>query len=182
MLIRREMTLGIALVLLAAGAARAEAEQAKEGEEHKALAALAGEWEVSTRFIIDGKEFQGTASCSAKWILDGRVLQQQYKSKFMGQPFEVLQLLGYDPGKKKFYELMMNSQHHGVMHNLGTFSANGKVLTCHGERLDPMTNKSSKLRTVTTIVDRDTFVLEWYFANDAGKEEKAITLTHKRKK
>jgi Protein of unknown function (DUF1579) len=43
-------------------------------------------------------------------------------------------------------------------------------------------NRIEKFRTVTTIVDNDHFTLEWFRINDAGKEEKVVSMAHTRKK
>jgi hypothetical protein len=148
---------------------------------HQQLADLAGFWDVSTRYIIGGTEHEGKATCEAKMILGGRFLQQEYSSRFQGQPFHVLQLWGYDNKRKKSIEIMMDTRGTGLRHNEGTVSEDGKVITNLGESLDPQSGKAYKLRTVTTIVDRDNFVIDWYGTEEGGEEAKTVTLTHKRK-
>ena len=69
----------------------------------------------------------------------------------------------------------------GLLHNEGSISDDGKVITNLGEGLDPLTNKPYKLRTVTTIVDNDHFTLEWFRINDGGKLEKMVSMAHTRK-
>ena len=151
------------------------------GEEHMLLHAFAGSWDVNVTYQLGGKEFKGKALCEAKWILDGRFLRQEYHSKMQGKDFIVLQFLGYDHGKKKFVELKMDSMDTGVMHNEGTISANGEVITCKGERIDPITGELVKIRTVTTIKDADHYTLEWFLTKSDGKEERAVVLSHTRK-
>ena len=75
----------------------------------------------------------------------------------------------------------MESTHTDVMHNEGTISNDGKAITCLGTGIDLATGKEAKVRTVTTIIDKDTFTLELQYADFEGKEAKAVTLTHKRK-
>jgi hypothetical protein len=152
------------------------------GAIHQHLADLAGSWDVSTRYVIGGKEHEGKASCEAKMILGGRFLQQDYSSRFQGQPYHVLQVWGYDNTRKKSIEIMMDTNGTGLIHNEGTVSEDGKVITNLGESLDPQSGKPYKLRTVTTIVDRDSFTIDWYGTEEGGKEAKTVTLTHKRKK
>jgi hypothetical protein len=50
-----------------------------------------------------------------------------------------------------------------------------------GTGIDLATGKEAKVRTVTTIIDKDTFTLELNYADFEGKETKAVMLTHKRK-
>jgi hypothetical protein len=152
------------------------------GPAHQRLAELAGSWDVSTRYVIGDKEHEGKATCEAKMILGGRFLQQDYASRFQGAPFQVLQLWGYDNARKKSIEIMMDTMGTGALHNEGTVSDDGKVITNLGETRDPATGKPYKLRTVATIVDRDNFVIEWFGTEDGKKEAKTVTLTHKRKK
>ena len=158
------------------------ANAAAPGPIHERLAELAGSWDVSTRFVMGDKEQQGKAKCEAKMILGGRFLQQDYTSRIQGQPFLVLQLWGYDNAKKKSIEIMMDTMGTGVLHNEGTVSDDGKVITNTGERRDPATGKPYKLRTVATLIDRDNFVIEWYGTEEGGQEKKTVTLTHKRTK
>lgn len=152
------------------------------GTVHQRLGALEGTWDVSTRCVLGDKSREGRATCKAKMILGGRFLQQDYSSSFQGQPFHVLQLWGYDNIKKKSIEIMMDTMGTGVLHNEGTVSDDGKVITNSGESREPQTGKPYKLRTVTTIVDNDNFVIEWFGTEDGGKEAKVVTLSHKRKK
>ena len=112
---------------------------------HKQLAPLAGSWDVEITYIINGKEHKGKVRCESKWILEGRFLQQDYKSMLQGKPFYVLQLVGYDNQKKKTIEIVMNSMRTGVLHSEGSISADGRVITNLGESLHPATGKPTKL-------------------------------------
>jgi hypothetical protein len=76
---------------------------------------------------------------------------------------------------------MMDNLSTGLLHNEGTISDDGKVITNRGEGLDASTQKPYKLRTVTTILDHDHFKLEWFRINDDGKEENVVRMTHARK-
>jgi Protein of unknown function (DUF1579) len=151
-------------------------------EQHKQLDVLVGTWDVAVTFKIGGQERQGKSTCETKWVLDGKHLHQQYQSSMNGRPFTVVQILGYDANRKKFFELKLDSMDTGVMHNEGTISADGKTLSMRGERVDPMTGQAGKMRTVTTIADKDHYTLEWYLTGADGKEEKTVTLVHTRKK
>jgi Protein of unknown function (DUF1579) len=152
------------------------------GSVHKRLGELAGTWDVSTRYIIGLKQHEGKATCEAKLILGGRFLQQDYTSRFQGQPFHVLQLLGYDNARKKSIEIMLDNLGTGVLHNEGTVSDDGKVISNSGESTDPQTGKPYKLHTVTTFIDNDNFTLEWFRVDEGGKESRVVTMIHKRRK
>jgi hypothetical protein len=164
------------------GADRKQSQPADEpGPAHKQFGELAGNWDVVIQYTIGDKQFTGKANCEAKLILDGRYLQQDYNSQFQGKPYHVIQLLGYDSARKKSIEIKVDNRSTGLMHNEGSISADGKVITNEGEHLDPSTQKPYKLRTVTTIVDHDHFTLEWFHIKDGGQEEKVVSMTHTRK-
>jgi Protein of unknown function (DUF1579) len=152
------------------------------GPVHKKLVGLAGSWDVAVTYVIDGGERTGTARCESHWILGGRFLQQEYNSNFMGKPFTVLQLLGYDNQKKKTIELMMDTLSTSVLHNEGSISEDGKVITNEGELLNHETGKPLKLRTVTTIIDQYHYTLEWFQPGASGKDEKVVSMSHSRRK
>jgi Protein of unknown function (DUF1579) len=151
------------------------------GDVHKQMSVLAGIWDVEVTYIFGGKENKGNAKCEAHWILDGRFLQQDYKSSLMGTPFTVLQYLGYDNRKKKTIELMMDTMNTGVLHNEGSISKDGKVITNEGDYLDPA-GKVGKLRTVTTVIDQDHYTLEWFQVEADGKATRMVSMKHTRKK
>jgi hypothetical protein len=152
------------------------------GPVHKKLSGLVGNWDVAIQYKLGENLRQGTASCEAKWILDGRFIQQDYRSQFQGSPFHVVQLLGYDGARRKTIEIKLDNLSTGIMHNEGSISDDGKVITNEGEGLDPATRKPYKLRTVTTMVDFDHFTLEWFRVDDANKANRFVSMTHIRKK
>src|SRR5262245_51360041 len=152
----RRWGVGVALTIMTlfVGLATAD-DKPKEfpTEQHKQLDALAGTWDVAITFKLGGQERQGKATCESKWFLDGKHLHQQYQSSMNGRPFTVVQVLGYDANRKKFFELKLDNMETGVMHNEGTISADGTTLTMRGDRTDPMSGQAGKMRTVTTIAD-----------------------------
>jgi uncharacterized protein DUF1579 len=151
------------------------------GEHHKQLGPLAGSWAVAVKFKFGGREMVASATCESKWVLGGRFLEQDYKAASSGMPLDVKQYLGYDNQKKKFVEIKMDNMDTGVLHNEGTISADGKVITFLGERIDPLTGKANKLRTVTSIIDTDHYTLEWFITGADGKEERIVTMSHSRR-
>jgi hypothetical protein len=59
----------------------------------------------------------------------------------------------------------------------------GKRASCWfpGEQTDPLSGETRRLRTVTTIIDKDHYTVEWFQAGVDGIEQKAVTLIHTRK-
>ncbi len=149
------------------------------GVHHAELDRLAGSWTVAVTFKLGpGAEYQSTATSEAKWILGGRFLQQQYKNE---SGLEVLQFLGYDNQKERFFEIKMDNMETGLLRTEGAISPDGNVITNYGDRIDPLSGMAGKLRTVTTIVDHDHYTVEWYLTGPGGPEEKIVTMKHTRK-
>ena len=150
----------------------------QRGEHHAQLDGLAGNWSVAVTFKLGpGTEQKSKATSEAQWILGGRFLQQHYKSE---TGLEVWQFIGYDNQKKRFFEIKLDNMETGSLFTEGTISPDGKVITNYGDRLDPMSGKSGKLRTVTTILDHDHYTVEWYLAGADGAEQKVVTMVHTR--
>jgi hypothetical protein len=157
MILRLVIPSAFVVTSLAVGPARGQGEKTTPPNAkfptagRRQLDRLAGTWDVTISFKIGpGMTSEGTATCVAKWILDGKALQQDYFSKFNGRPFTAMQWLGYDANKKKFFEIEMDSMDTGAMHNEGSLSEDGKTLTQVGQRVDPGTGKSGRIRTYWT--------------------------------
>ncbi len=177
------------LVILLSWSATAQPAPSQEGKPAKGpdkrLQYFVGSWDVTVKFKLPNGEHEGKARCDGKLVLDDKFLHQEYKSMFGGQPLTVWQLTGYDSIQKKYVEFELHSDGSGThtLHNEGSFSDDGKVLTLAGDSMDGMTGKPVKLRTVTTIVDDDHFTLEWFFKEPGGSsEERKVVLSHTRRK
>jgi hypothetical protein len=121
---------------------------------------------------------QASAVCTAQWILDGHYLKQDCKND---SGLAVLQILGYDNQKQKFFEVKFDNQETGILRTERTISDDGKVITNIGERTESDYRQRNRIRTVTTIVDHDHFTVEWYLKMDDGSEQKRVTMSHTRK-
>jgi hypothetical protein len=154
----------------------------KKSPMHDELARLVGNWDATVTFHIGGKENQGKARCEAKWILNENCVQQEYNSMFMGRPLTILQLLSYDPSKKKIVEVHMTSMSGGALMNEGESTKDGKVWTLEGPYFDMQSQKNTRLRTVYTFEDPDHFTLDWFTPGPDGKESRTIHIAHTRKK
>lgn len=152
------------------------------GQEHKVFDIMQGSWDVSLKIPIgNDKYIDGKTFCKAEWVMDGRFMRLEYNSTFQGKPLTVVRYLGFDCYKNKYTETHFESTHTDMMSSEGTISPDGKTITCWGNHVDVAVNKSVKVRTVTTFVDNDTFILEMIYTDTDGKDVKTVTLTHKRK-
>jgi hypothetical protein len=178
---------GAALALVAVavplrGDSPAAAKSAAKSPLHDELARLVGDWDATVTFRMGDRESEGKARCEAKWILDGHWVRQEYNSTFMGRPLTIIQLLSYDPAKKKMVEIHLSSQQGGAHVNEGGPAAGGKEWKFTGPYVDRATGKTTELRTVYSFVDGDHFTLDWYLPGPDGKEVRGVHITHARRK
>ena len=69
-----------------------------------------------------------------------------------------------------------------VMTSEGTFDAAGKVMTSWGTMDDVMAGKTVKVKSIVTVTDADTHVMEMYGPGPDGKDFKNMEIRYTRKK
>jgi hypothetical protein len=164
-----------ALWIAATASALAMAQEAaKLGPEHDILKKLTGKWEATVQF--GNQESKGTMSYHQ--ILDGRWLESSFKGEFQGQKFEGKGLDGYDPMKKKFVSVWIDSMAPSPLVLEGTYDADKKTMTMEGTG-PGQDGKPVKQKEVTTWQDDDTAVMKFYQGDDSNA---MMTITYKRVK
>lgn len=164
------------------GPAPAVDDRMKPGPEHEGLTRLAGKWEVVGKFWMgdpktDGQPIPGAAEF--KVILDGRYVQQDFTSEFMGK-YVGMGVMGYDRYSKK-YTLYWNDNMSTMPQFMqGTSKDGGKTIEYAGEMPNPMGEGTMKYRTVLTTKS-DTEVTYEMFEPVAGKDTKTMEIAYTRK-
>src|SRR5262249_80109 len=156
---------------------------ATPGENHAHLKALVGSWTANIKaWMAPGApptESTGTSEC--KLIMDGRYLQEEVRSSFMGMPFQGLGMTGYDNLKKKFVAAWVDNMGTGIMRSEGTYDAKTKTLTMTTDEPDPMTGKMVKGRDVLHMESETKVVREFYRKGPGGKEAKTMEIVYTKK-
>ena len=155
---------------------------AMPGEPHKQFASLAGSWTTKTKSWMEPNKppMESFGSCEQKMLLGGRFLQQECAGDMMGQLFTGIGLNGYDNHTKKYMSIWMDSMGTAIYYMEGTAGADGKTVTQKGHYDDPIEGPM-KLRSVTTIVDKNREMFEMYGRDKSGKERKMMEITYTRK-
>lgn len=152
------------------------------GEEHKMMAAMAGDWAYDMTFYMPGApEMQMSGICTYATIMNGLYQTSTMKGNMMGMPFEGMSVMGFDNGKKKFVSSWIDNMGTGIMMMEGTWDAATKTITLIGTGTDPETFADMKMKQTIKIVDNNTCVEEMYIIKD-GKEVKMFDLKMTRKK
>ena len=163
------------LALLAAGPLEAQQDAPKPGPEHAFLKEGVGAWDATVK--SNGKESKGTLNCQS--VLNGLWLLEQYKGEAAGVPFEGRGATSYDPSKKKFVNIWIDSMSTSPMHSEGTYDKDKKVLTLLGNM--PMPDGTTIKSTITvTYKDANTKVMSLK-GNMDGKEFELVEITYVRK-
>jgi hypothetical protein len=121
-----------------------------------------------------------TGTSEQKMLLGGRYLQQEFSGEMMGSPYNGIGFTGYDNHTRKYVSTWMDSMSTGLMYFEGTAGADGKTITQTARYDDPVQGPM-QWRTVTRIVDDNTFLFEMYSTGKSGKEVKMMEITYTRK-
>lgn len=175
-------SLAMAMVLAAAAVSVGQEAFPKPGPEHEQLKQLVGEWDALVKCTTpDGEVQESTAVYSAKLDVGGYFLVTEFKGKLMGMDFHGRGINGYDPFKKKYLGVWVDSMSPSLYQVEGSFDKAGKVLTENMEGPDPQ-GKPMKFRMITEVKEKDRLVQTMYMTGPDGKEMKGMETVYTRKK
>ena len=127
----------------------------------------------------EAQESQG--EYNAKLDLGGYFLVTEFKCQLGGQAFHGHGLNGYDPFKKKYVGVWVDSMGPCIYNVEGTFDEGGKVYHETVTGPDPQ-GKPMKMRTTTRIEDSDHLSSKMFIVADEGKEMLMLEIAYTRKK
>jgi len=155
-----------------------------KNENHAFLGNFAGEWDITTTvWMTPGAEpVKNTGTCSAELVLGGRYLLMKYRGTMFGQPFEGIQITGYDNAQKKYTTFWIDNTGTGFYFMSGVRNEKTNAIEDTGLWPDPLTGGTSKVRDVTRLVSADEFVYELYMIGADGAEFKSLENRATRKK
>lgn len=159
--------------LLLASTTKAQ-EAPKPGPEHAMLKKHEGTWDTVMKMA--GMESKGTAVY--KMDLGGLWLTSTFEGELFGSKFTGKGFDSYDPAKKKFVGVWIDSMSTSPMTMEGTYDKEKKTLTMTGEH-PGMDGKPTKFKAVSEMKDDDNTFFSMYMGD--GKEP-AFTIHYKRKK
>lgn len=152
-------------------------------EDHAYLKRFAGSWTAATTMWTTPGQPPATSenSFEGRMILGGRFVALDYKGTMMGQPFEGLQITGYDNMQKKYLTLWLDNTSTSFFELAGTLDVKTDTITQTGNWADPM-GGTSKVRAVTRFINPNEYVFEQYMVLPDGKEFKSMEMRCARKK
>jgi hypothetical protein len=162
----------MAAVLAASGFTQ---EGPKPGPEHQVLKKMVGTWDTTMKF----GDMEAKGQMTYKMDLGGLWLIGNLESQMAGQKFSGRSLDGFDPNKKKYVGVWVDSMSTSPLVVEGTFDKAKKTFTWAGEG-PGMDGKPTKYRIVSHWQDDDTMVSTMSMGGDG--QEQSFTITYKRKK
>jgi hypothetical protein len=188
------LALGLSSSGLAAGPQQSQQDQQKAmeaymkmmatNENHAYLKNFVGEWNATSQaWMMPGQAPESSQNTAqGEMILGGRFLKMNYKGMMFGQPFEGVQIIGYDNMKKKFITFWIDSSSTAFFLTEGNLDESAKTMTETGLWPDSMTGGTMKVRAVTKMIGPDEFSYEMYMVGPDGKEFRSLKNRAVRKK
>ena len=168
------VVLGICL-LWSVGSSLYAQDSVKPSKEHAFLAETEGDWSVS----IASPGGDMTGKCVYKMAHNGIWLTSQLDMKMPDGAFTGTGLDSYDPIKKKYVAIWVDSMSATPLLLEGDRSADGKKITLTGKGPSP-DGTSTAYKTETEYVNKDKHVFKMWMGTTTG--EPMMVATYERKK
>lgn len=152
-------------------------------EHHAYLKRFAGSWTAATTmWTVPGQPpTSGGGTIEGRLIMGGRFVVMDFKGTMMGQPFEGLQITGYDNMQKKYLTLWLDNTSTSFFELAGTRDAAKDVVVQTGEWADPMSG-TTKVRASIRFLNPDEYVWEQFMVLPDGREFKSMEMRCRRMK
>jgi hypothetical protein len=167
----RHGRLFLAIAVAVALASTALGQGFKPGPEHEGLKELEGTWEAT----VKAGDMESKGTMIYKMDVGGLWLLSDFEGEFGDTKFKGHGVDGYDPGKKKYVGIWVDSMTPAPLISEGTYDKETKTSTMTGKL------RGQDVKMVTTMKDKDNMTFTMYEVKD-GKDEKMLTIVYKRKK
>lgn len=153
------------------------------GEQHELLAKSAGEFDVKGKMWMspDAEPMAMVATAKRHMILGGRYLVEEFKSDFMGMPFEGMMIQGYDNLAKEPFAIWIDSMSTWPSISRGKQGEDG-VMHLEGIMKDVMTPGGRPSRSEVVDTEDGGGVMRMFDSLPGGGEYEVMELTYERKK
>jgi hypothetical protein len=168
--------MALGMLTLAARLMAQQPPEVKPGPEHERFKEEEGTYDATIKVM--GGEFKGKATF--KVGLNGLWLLEHFTADFGGMPFEGRGATSYDPAKKKYVNVWIDSMVTRPMVTEGTYDKASKTLTMKGNM--PLPDGKETNVTMTSVrKDADTHVFTLRAGGPDGKDFE-MEISYKRAK
>jgi hypothetical protein len=148
-------------------------------DEHRQLAAFAGEWDLEVlMFHSPGEPQRSHAKSSARSLLGGRYVVEEIEGDFFGMQFQGLALSGYDKQRGKWVASWVDNYSTAIQPWEGTME--GAVLTMTAPSEEWMGQVYTP-KSVTRHLGADHLVYEHFAVLPEGQEWKKMEIRYTRR-
>lgn len=156
------------------------------GEPHKLLAAMAGDWDVETKYWMGGPGSEVSVTkgtTTMKMILGGLFLQQELTSEVMGMPMHGIGITGYDNTKQKYVAYWIDNTSSAQFTMEGEMDGVGTTCTYWGVMDEPMTGEKNKpVKYTLTMVNKDRHIFRIFDPPAYGEKDPVVEMVYTRKR
>jgi hypothetical protein len=151
-------------------------------KEHQLLKQFDGDWEFTSKCSMPGQEpMEGKGTETVRMTYGGFWCDVEDKGVMAGKDWSGRGLIGWDPQKKKYCGVWVDSMTPYLCKFEGEADAGGKMFTFKTKGFDPMTNKEAEHRMVWEFKDQDHRTMKFFGKDDTGKEVLFSEVTYTRK-
>lgn len=151
----------------------------KPGPEMARLKDMEGSWDATIKTSESPKESKGTMTC--KLECNGMWLASSFHGDLGGFPFKGQGLDSYNPDKKKYVGVWVDSMSALPMLSEGSFDKEKQQLTMLSD-YPGMDGKLTKYKMVTIFQNKDSHLWTLFNVDKEGKETQMMTIKYTRKK
>ena len=160
-------------------------EMATPGEAHKLLEQFVGSWDFTSKFWMEGPEkppMESKGTCTARWVLGGRFIQDETSGEMMGKPFQGIGLTGYDNFNKKYISFWADNSSTAFYTSEGTYNPVDKTISFFGLMDDAaMDIRDKPLLMVYRLLDNNKHIMEMHDLEIGAGRTKVAEMTYTRK-
>ena len=152
------------------------------GPQHEKLASRAGSWKVEGKMWMEpgADSMPSTATADVKVLLGGRYIIEEYKSDFMGMPFEGRLIQGYDNLKQRYWSLWMDNMSTSYWVSHGTETSPGTI-EFEGTATDILTPNGRPVRMTTSTDTDGAYVMRMFDTREGVEEYQSMELRYTRR-
>ncbi|HVS10466.1 MAG TPA: DUF1579 domain-containing protein, partial [Planctomycetota bacterium] len=145
------------------------------GPEHALLKKMAGTWDTTVKFMIPGMPPDISKGSETSRMLGDLWLVSDFEGTAMGGPFKGHGIMGYDPAKKKYVGVWVDTMTSHPQLSEGTYDAGTRTMTMTAKGMDMATGQPVDQRHVSRFIDDDTAVFEMF---QGGAKEPILTIEY----
>jgi hypothetical protein len=162
-----------------AGAPPMDMPMTQAGPEHALLKKMAGTWDTTVKFMIPGMPPDISKGSETSRMLGDLWLLSDFEGTAMEAPFKGHGIMGYDPAKKKYVGVWVDTMSTHPQLSEGTYDERTRTMTMTAKGMDMATGQPVDQRHVSRFIDDDTAVFEMY---QGSATTPILTIEYKRRK